>query len=184
METRLRKPGDDLIVFAAGRELAEACWLPNENGVYLSRFRPIDLFDSQDQLAFADFIGFNAGRIICEDTGWPATQTFDLSTRTVAACAATDAYSARAPITGTGYTNKTQSEPASTAATLGQKAWSVLSWATGAATDWTNPCTIVVSDGTVLYTAWNLVPGGAAQVMNAANTTLNVTPTYLPTNPP
>jgi hypothetical protein len=174
----------DLIMFAKARELAEGCWLPNEHGVYLSRFRPIDLFDSQDQLAFADFLGFNAGRIICEDTGWPATQTFDLSTKAVSAFAATDAYSARAAITGTGYTQKTQAEPAATAATLGQKAWTVLSWATGAAADWQNPSSIVVSDGTVLYCAWNLVPGGAAQAMNAANTTINVTPTYLPTNPP
>jgi len=175
---------DDLVLFAAGRELAERALIQRDSGLYVSRFRPIDLFDSADQLAFADFIGFNAGRIIVEDTGWPASLKFDLSTKAVSAFAATDAYAARAPITGTGYAQATQAEPASTTATLGQKAFTVISWATGSATDWTNPSTIVVSDGTSLYCAWNLVPGGAAQVMSAANTTINVTPTYLPTNPP
>ena len=130
----------------------------------------------------ADFIGFNEGRCLVEDTGWPATVTFDLSTNAVANFTAATIYSGRAPITGTSYTAKTQAEPA--ASGLGGKSFTVLSWATGSDTNWTNPKTIVASDGTKIICAWNLVAGGAARDMSQANTTLNVTPTYLPTNPP
>jgi|SRR4249919_3788763 len=130
----------------------------------------------------ADFIAFNEGRQLVEDSGWPATITFDLSTKAVSAFTAADTYATRAAITGTGYTNKTQTEPAATG--LGSKVIPQSQWLTGAATNWQNPCTIVASDGTKIICAWNLVAGGAARDMSAANTTLNVTPTYLPTNPP
>jgi hypothetical protein len=131
----------------------------------------------------ADFIAFNEGRCVVEDTGWPATVTFDLSTKAVSAFTAADTYATRAPITGTGYAAKTQAEPAATG--LGSKVFATaLQWLTGAATNWTNPCTIVASDGTKIICAWNLVAGGAARDMSQANTTLNVTPTYAPTNPP
>jgi hypothetical protein len=171
----------DFILFDPGRALVERV-LEEER---FSRFHPLDPFDSYDLLAMADFIAFNAGRIIVEDTGWGTPVKFDLSTKAVAAFSATDGYAARAAITGTGYAQGSQSEPASTTATLGQKAFSQLSWATGSATDWQSPCSIVASDGSAaLYCAWNLVAGGASRDMSQANTTLNVTPTYLPTNPP
>jgi hypothetical protein len=174
----------EVLLFDKGLDLYERHCYQRDSGLIVSRFRPFDTLDMHDQLAFADFLGFNAGRIIAENSGWPASSKFDLSTRPISACAATDAYAARAPITGTGYAQATQATPTATAGTLGQKAFTVLSWATGAAVDWTNPCSIVCSDGSSLIAAWNLVPGGAAQVMSAANTTINVTPTYLPTNPP
>lgn len=134
----------------------------------------------------ADFLGFNVGRIIVEDVGWPATVYFDLSTGVIGSTfVATTAYASRLPITGTSYTNKNQAQPTPTTATLGQLAFTLMSWATGAATDWTNPTMIVATDNSAsLFCAWNLVAGGAARTMNQANTTLNVTPTYLPTNPP
>ena len=130
----------------------------------------------------ADFIAFQEGRNLVEDGGWPPTITLDLSTKAVSAFLATDTYASRAAISGTGYTQKTQTEPAATG--LGSKAIPQCQWLTGASTNWTNPCTIVASDGTKIICAWNLVAGGAARDMSQANTTLNVTPTYAPTNPP
>ena len=130
----------------------------------------------------ADFIAFNEGRQLVEDTGWPATVKFDLSTKAVSALSATDTYATRGVITGTGYTQGSQAEPA--ASGLGMKAFSQMSWATGAATNWQNPCSIIASDGAKIICAWNLVSGGTARDMSQANTTLNVTPTYAPTNPP
>jgi hypothetical protein len=117
-----------------------------------------------------------------EDTGWPASLKFDLSTKAVSAFTAADTYATRAAITGTGYAQASGTEPASTA--LGRKDFAQIPWATGAATNWQNPCTVVVSDGVKIICAWNLVPGGAARDMSQANTTLNVTPSYVPTNPP
>lgn len=131
----------------------------------------------------ADFIAFNEGRQVVEDGGWPTTVSFDLSTKAVAAFTAADTYATRAVITGTGYAVKTQAEP--TATGLGAKVFpTALVWATGAAANWQNPCTIVAHDGTKIICAWNLVAGGAARDMSQPNTTLNVTPTYSPTNPP
>jgi hypothetical protein len=135
----------------------------------------------------ADFIAFNEGRQVVETSGWPATDTVDLSTKAVGTgvtpWAATDVYSGRSAITGTGYAAKTQGRPTSTA--LGSMVFpTALSWPNGAATNWQNPCSIVASDGAKIICAWNLVPGGAARDMSQANTTLNVTPSYVPTNPP
>jgi hypothetical protein len=169
-----RKLGSRILRDLAPAELLGAIWdgeVYEHRGILLPRIS-----------GGADFIGFNEGRQVVEDTGWPATVTFDLSTLAVSGLAATTVYSGRTPITGTGYTNKTQAEPAATG--LGGKTFTVLTWATGAATNWTNPCTIIASDGTKIICAWNLVAGGAARDMSQANTTLNVTPTYLPTNPP
>jgi hypothetical protein len=138
-----------------------------------------------------DFIAFNEGRQQIEDSGWPATVTFDLSTKSVGGVGGSAAFTAAdthaggyGAITGTGYTAKTQAEPAATG--LGRKLFSLLSWATGAATDWPNNVrSIVARDaGTAkLLCAWNLVAGGATRDMSGANTTLNVTPDYAPSNP-
>lgn len=136
----------------------------------------------------AEFIGFNEGRQVVEDTGWPSTVSFHLSTRGVGAgtpFAATDTHAGGfGVLTGTGYTLKTQAEPA--ASGLGRKLFTQLSWSTGSATDWTSPRTIVAWDDNTtdkLICAWNLVTGGATRDMSQANTTLNVTPDYAPTNP-
>ena len=129
----------------------------------------------------ADFIAFNEGLQVVSDTGFPATVYFDLSTKAVSAFVAGDAYTGRAPITGTGYTAMSGAEPASTA--LGGKSFTQVTWATSSATDWSSPSTIVCSTGTKIICAWNLVTGGATRDMSQANTTLAVTPTYLPTNP-
>lgn len=132
--------------------------------------------------SFADFLGFNLGRAAVEDTGWPASVKFDVSTNAVADFTAATTYASRAPITGTGYAQASQAEPAATG--LGVKTFTQMSWATGSATDWTNPKSIVASDGsTYNLCAWNLIAGGAARDMSQANTTLNVTPTYSPSNP-
>lgn len=140
----------------------------------------------------ADFIAFNEGRQLVEDTGWPATVSFHLSTRSVGGVGGSTAFAATdtavggfGVLTGTGYTIKTQAEPA--ASGLGRKLFSQLSWTTGAATDWSAVTRSIVAfdDNTTdkLICAWNLVAGGAARDLSQANTTLNVTPDYNPTNP-
>lgn len=140
----------------------------------------------------ADAIAFNEGRQQIEDGGWPATITFDLSTKSVGGAGGSTAFTAAdthaggyGAITGTGYAAKTQAEPA--ASGLGRKLFTVLSWVTAAATDWpANARSIVARDAATskLLFAWNLVAGGAARDLSQANTTLNVTPDYSPTNPP
>lgn len=140
----------------------------------------------------ADFIGFNEGRQLVEDGGWPATVSFHLSTRSVGGAGGSTAFTAGdthaggfGVATGTGYTAKTQSEPAATG--LGRKLFTQLSWTTGAATDWPNNVRSIIawSDSTtdLLICAWNLIAGGAVRDLSQANTTLNVTPDYNPTNP-
>lgn len=129
------------------------------------------------------FIGFNEGRIRIETAGggWPSTTNFDLSSRNVATHAASDTQGGGyGVITGTGYTTKTQSTPTPTG--LGSIVFSALSWANGSATDWSAPKSIVARDnsGTKLLGAWD-INGGSTVDMSVANTTLNVTPTYLPT---
>lgn len=129
-----------------------------------------------------DFIAFNEGRQLVEDSGWPATVKFDLSTKDCATFTAADTYASRGVITGTGYTQGSQAEPA--ASGLGAKAFAQLTWQTGSATNWLAPKSVVASDGAKIICAWNLVVGGAARDMSQPNTTLNVTPSYSPTNPP
>ena len=129
----------------------------------------------------ADFIAFNEGMEVVNDTGWPDPVKFDLSSKAVSDFAASDAYAARAPITGTAYAQGSQAEPAATG--LGVKAFTALSWDTGTATDWTNPKSIVASTGSKIICAWNLIAGGAARDMSQAHTVLSITPTFTPTNP-
>lgn len=140
----------------------------------------------------ADFIGFNEGRQQIEDGGWPATITFDLSTKSVGGVGGSTAFTAAdthaggfGVITGTAYAAKTQAEPASSG--LGRKLFTLLSWVTGAAADWpANVRSIVIRDAgtSKLLCAMNLVAGGAVRDLSGVNTTLNVTPDYNPTNPP
>lgn len=135
--------------------------------------------------AVANWIGFNEGRNLIEAPGggWPSTTNFDLSTNAVSAFTASSTQGGGyAVVTGTGYTTKTQSTPSPSG--LGSIAFSALSWANGAATDWTSPKTIVARNNSAskLLCAWN-INGGSAVDMSVANTTLAITPTYSPSNP-
>lgn len=123
-----------------------------------------------------------AGEIL--DNGLPATVYFLLSTRGVDAGTAHAAGNTLSggvgEITGTGYARQSQACPA---AGLDRDIDFVqMSWTTGSATDWPALVRSVVLVTTADNTgkaicAWNLVPGGAGRVLNAANTTENVTPT-------
>jgi hypothetical protein len=131
----------------------------------------------------ADFISFNEGRKELANNGLPATCYFLLSTRDCNTHAVTDTLGGGVgEITGTGYARQSESEPTATAANPSAVAFAQKTWSTGAATDWPASVKSVVlvttSDNTgKAICAWNLVPGGAARAMNAANTTENFTPT-------
>jgi hypothetical protein len=140
-----------------------------------------------------DFIAFNQGQqqVVTNGKGYPSTCYFDLSTKPTqgsGALAAADTFAGGyGVLTGTGYAVASQALPSPTG--LGGFAFTLMSWATGSATDWTSPKSIVLIDKSggggseKLVMAWDLVAGGAARDMSQANTTLNVTPTYAPTNP-
>lgn len=132
----------------------------------------------------ADFIVFDEGANELLNNGLPATCYFGLSQKSVDATnpyavGNTLAGATLGEITGTGYTRKSQAEPA---AASRAKAFSQMSWTTGSATDW--PATVrsiflcTTSDATgKAICAWNLIAGGAARDLSQANTTENVTPT-------
>ena len=132
----------------------------------------------------ADFIAFNEGKTELAANGLPATCHFLLSTKGVDAGTAHTAGETLAgadlgEITGTGYTRKSQSEPAPV---NGVVTFAQMSWDTGSATNWPNGVrSIVLATGSAgtgkAICAWNLQPGGAARDLSAANTTENVTPT-------
>ena len=131
----------------------------------------------------ADFIAFNEGKTELAANGLPATVYFFPSTRGVDAGTAFTAGQTLAggtlgEITGTGYSRKSEAEPApvSGLVTFAQK-----QWATGSATDWPAgvrsvvACTTADNTGKALC-AWNLQAGGLPRDLNAANVTLNFTP--------
>ena len=132
----------------------------------------------------ADFLLFDEGAGELLASGLPATCYFLLSTKSVdgtSPFAASDVIgTGDGEITGTGYARESQSEPA-----IGgdrDADFALMSWATGAATDWPADVRSVVlvtsSDDTgKMVCAWNLQTGGAARDMSGANTTENVTPT-------
>lgn len=132
----------------------------------------------------ADFIAFAEGKTELASNGLPATCYFALSTKSVDATSAytgaeTLAGAAFGEITGTGYARLSQAEPTPTS---GACAFSLKSWATGAATNWPSAVrSVVLMTGAAgvgkLICAWNLQAGGAARDMSAAGTTENVTPT-------
>lgn len=131
----------------------------------------------------ADFISFNEGRKYLLNNGLPATCYFLLSTRSCDTHVVTSTLVGLVgEITGTGYARQTEAEPTATLANPAAVVFAQKSWATGAATDW--PASVIscvlatTADNTgVAICAWNLVVGGAARAMNAANTTENFTPT-------
>jgi hypothetical protein len=131
----------------------------------------------------ADFISFNEGRKELANNGLPATCYFLLSTRDCNTHVVTDTLAGGVgEITGTGYARQTEAEPAATSANPAAVVFAQKTWATGAAADWPASVKSVVLATTTDNTgkalaAWNLVTGGAARAMNAANTTENFTPT-------
>ena len=128
----------------------------------------------------ADFIAFDEGEARLGTAGLPSTVSFDLSTKSIDSTSPfveTDNYSSRGVISGTGYAADTASRPTGTGGTF---TFAQLSWSTGANTDWPAAVrSIVATDGTVIFCAWNLQTGGAARDLSASNTTENVTPTLV-----
>lgn len=132
----------------------------------------------------ADFISFNEGRKEIADNAKPVTSYFFLSTKDCNTHVVGDTLVAAAmgEITGTGYARQSEATPAATSANPAAVVYAIKTYATGAATDWPASVKSVVlattSDNTgKAICAWNLVVGGTARAMNAANTTENVTPT-------
>jgi hypothetical protein len=133
----------------------------------------------------ADFISFNEGRKELANNGLPSTCYFLLSTKPCSgtgAHAVTDTLSGGVgEITGTGYARQSQAEPTASSANPTVAAFSQMSFATSSATDWPSSVKSVVlvtsSDNSgKAICAWNLVAGGTARDMSAANTTEQVTP--------
>lgn len=131
----------------------------------------------------ADFIMFDEGANELLDNGLPSTCYFLLSTKDCNTHVVGDTLAGAGNLgeltTGTGYTRKSQAEPAASGRA---KAFSLMSWTTGAATDWPASVKSVVLVTTADNTgkgicAWNLQTGGAARDLSGANTTENVTPT-------
>lgn len=131
----------------------------------------------------ADFISFNEGRKELANNGLPATCYFLLSTKDCNTHVVGDTLGGGVgEITGTGYTRQSEAEPTASAANPSVIAFAVKTWLTSVNTDWpasVKSCVLATtSDNTgKAICAWNLVAGGTARAMNAANTTENFTPT-------
>lgn len=130
-----------------------------------------------------DFTMFNEGKNRLGTSGLPATCYFLLSSQqiTTGGLEATDTLAGGVgEITGTGYARQSQARPTPT---NGAFAFSQMSWATGAATDWPASVVSIVlvttadNTGTAIC-AWHLQTGGTARALNQANVTELVTPTY------
>lgn len=127
-----------------------------------------------------DFLSFNEGRALLANSGLPSTCTFALSTKDCGTHVVTDVYASFGEITGTGYARQTESEPTASSANPSAVVFAAKTFATSAATDWpasVKSCVLVDAGNTKLICAWNLVTGGTARAMNAANTTESFTPT-------
>ena len=149
----------------------------------------------------ADYIAFNEGRqeVWAIDRGGDVsfgTSYFMLSVRDVNTHVVTDTLSgtgfgeANGVTASTGYSRQSQSTPAATSNNPASVAFSQMSWATGANTDWPSFCKSVVlctvpsysSSGGVTakgICAWNLQAGGTPRNMAQANTTEQFTPLLL-----
>lgn len=132
----------------------------------------------------ADHIVFNEGKTEMAANGLPSTCHFLLSTKSVDATspfAAGNTLSGATvgEITGTGYSRKTEAEPAPV---NGLVSWAQKQWQTGAAADWPAAVRSVVlatsadNSGKAIC-AWNLQAGGAPRDLSQPNTTENFTPT-------
>lgn len=131
-------------------------------------------------------ISFEEGRKLLAQSGLPATCYFLLSGKDEASFLQTDTLAGGVDeLTGTGYARKSQALPVPSSANPTVISFAQMSWATGAATDWSNgtdgkaKSVVLVSsaDNTgKAIAAWNL-NGTTGRDMAAANTTENVTPT-------
>lgn len=134
----------------------------------------------------ADFLVFDQGANELLDNGYSSTIYLRLSTKKVGTQAGGEhavgdtLAGGFGEATGTGYTPKSQAEPAAAARA---KALAQAIWNTGSATDWPPAVRSVVaatsSDGSgKLLWAMNLIAGGAARDLSQANTEERVTPTH------
>lgn len=127
-------------------------------------------------------ISFQEGRKLIAQSGLPATCYFLMSTKSETDFLQTDTLAGGvAEITGTGYTRKNQALPTPSSANPTVISFTLMSWATGSATDWPAAVKSVVlvstSDNTgKAICAWNL-NGTTGRDMSAASTTENFTPT-------
>lgn len=139
----------------------------------------------------ADFLIFDQGANELLDNGYPSTIYLLLSTKKVGTQAGgehlvTDTLAGGVgEITGTGYSRKSQAEPAASARA---KALALAQWLTGAAADWPAAVRSIVAATTADNTgkalwAMNLIAGGAARDLSQPNTTEQVTPTHSMTSP-
>jgi hypothetical protein len=139
----------------------------------------------------ADFLIFDEGANELLDNGYPSTIYLALSTRKVGTQAAGEhavgdtLAGGFGEATGTGYSRKSQAEPA---AASRAKALAQAIWNTGAAVDWPASVRSVVAvtssgaGGKILW-AMNLISGGAARDLSQANTEERVTPTHSLSSP-
>ena len=117
------------------------------------------------------------------NNGLPATCYFLLSTRDCNTHVVGDTLAGGVgEITGTGYARQSEAEPTASSANPSVVSFAQKTWSTSTATDWpasVKSCVLATtSDNTgKAICAWNLVAGGTARAMNAANTTENFTPT-------
>jgi hypothetical protein len=139
----------------------------------------------------ADFLIFDQGANELLDNGYPSTVYLALSTKKVGTQLGGEHQvgdtlaGGFGEITGTGYTRKSQAEPAAAGRA---KALAQAVWATGAAVDWPAAVRSVVAmtssdaSGKLLW-AMNLIAGGAARDLSQANTTEQATPTHTLASP-
>lgn len=134
----------------------------------------------------ADFISFNEGRknFATAGVGLPSGAnkcSFALSTKDCNTHVVTDTFGGGfGEITGTGYAQQVQTAPTPSLANPSAMVFSAQVFATGAATDWpasVKSCVLIDVNTSKIICAWNLVTGGTARAMNAANTTETFTPT-------
>lgn len=130
----------------------------------------------------SDQIVFNEGKDALIGGGLTSTVSLALSTKKVGTQQAGehqvgDTYAGGfGELTGTGYARKTGARPSSAD---GIVAFSLQAWTTGANADWGSPKSVVLIDSNnKLIAASNIISGGSAVGMGAANSELDVTPTF------
>jgi hypothetical protein len=119
----------------------------------------------------ADFIAFAEGENVILSTGLPSTLYFLLSSSAVGTLVPTNKLSTGVgEITGTTYARQSQAEPAPVSGLI---TFTTMTWTNGPNLNWVSPRAVVMAstaDNTgVAFCAWNIVPGGAAWPMSAAN---------------
>jgi hypothetical protein len=116
-----------------------------------------------------DFHAFGLGVDYLRSHGLPALSWFLLSTKPVSEFSVDDTLAGGVgEITGTGYERQPQASPGWSAPWLGREVFAdfgMLTWTTGAATDWPEEVRSVVlatspDDSGVALVAWNLQAGG------------------------